>query len=73
MFSVAGRADMNVQGLRAPPGTALRAAGGQALPNRSAGEMIKQQDDTVWNGSEWRIVTDEASRPVFTRRLIPGL
>jgi hypothetical protein len=35
----------------------------------TAGEMIKHQNDTVWNGSEWRmIVTDEAGRPVFTLR-----
>ena len=35
----------------------------------AAGEMIKHQDDTVWNGSEWRMnVTDEAGRHVFTLR-----
>jgi hypothetical protein len=35
----------------------------------TAGEMIKHQDHTVWNGSEWRMnVTDEAGRPVFTLR-----
>ena len=35
----------------------------------AAGEMIKHQKDTVWNGSEWRMhVTDEAGRPVFTLR-----
>jgi hypothetical protein len=45
----------------------------------AAGEMIKHQKDTVWNGSEWRMhVTDEAGRPVFTLRFAadddpPGL
>jgi hypothetical protein len=35
----------------------------------AAGEMIKHQEDTVWNGHEWRMnVTDEAGRPVFTLR-----
>jgi hypothetical protein len=33
----------------------------------AAGEMIKHDGDTVWNGSKWRMhVTDEAGRPVFT-------
>jgi hypothetical protein len=33
----------------------------------AAGEMIKQDGNTVWNGKGWRMhVTDEAGAPVFT-------
>jgi hypothetical protein len=35
----------------------------------TAGEMIRTDGHTVWNGSEWCMdVTDEAGIPVFTLR-----
>ena len=35
----------------------------------SAGAMIAEQGDTVWNGSPWMMnVIDEAGTPVFTLR-----
>jgi hypothetical protein len=35
----------------------------------AAGEMIRTDGHTVWNGSEWRMeVIDEAGSTVFTRR-----
>lgn len=35
----------------------------------AAGEMIKQNGHTVWNGSLWQMnVTDEAGAAVFTLR-----
>jgi hypothetical protein len=34
---------------------------------RAAGEMIKHDGHTVWNGSQWTMnVTDETGTPVFT-------
>jgi hypothetical protein len=36
---------------------------------RSAGEMIRSDGETVWNGSDWRMdVTDEAGDRLFTLR-----
>jgi hypothetical protein len=36
---------------------------------RTAGEMIRQDGHTVWNGSPWQMnVTDEAGAAVFTLR-----
>lgn len=36
----------------------------------SAGEMIRSDGDTDWNGSDWRMdVTDEAGDRLFTLRL----
>ena len=35
----------------------------------AAGEMIRSNGHTVWNGSEWRMdVTDETGNSVFTLR-----
>jgi hypothetical protein len=35
----------------------------------SAGEMIRSDGNTVWNGSDWRMdVTDEAGDRLFTLR-----
>ncbi len=35
----------------------------------TAGEMIRLDGHTVWNGGEWRMdVTDETGSPVFTLR-----
>jgi hypothetical protein len=34
-----------------------------------AGEMIRSDGHTIWNGSEWRMdVTDDAGNSVFTLR-----
>jgi hypothetical protein len=45
----------------------VAAARDQAIA--SAGEMIRSDGDTVWNGSDWRMdVTDEAGDRLFTLR-----
>jgi hypothetical protein len=42
-------------------------ARGQAI--NTAGNMIAEQGDTVWNGSPWMMnVSDETGAPVFTLR-----